>query len=134
MIFVDTSGWLALADRHDRDHGRTLEFGRRIGRGEFGKQVTTNYVATETLTMVRRRLGVAAAVSLAKMFAESDEIRVFWIEPVHHEEAVRLMAAHADKEWSLTDCTSFVVMRALEIRQALSLDDHFTQAGFLVLP
>ena len=134
MIFVDTSAWLALADRHDRDHIRTLEVGRRIARGQYGKQVTTNYVTTETLTLVRRRLGLAAAVSLAKTFAESDEIRVFWIEPVHHEEAVQLMAAHADKVWSLTDCASFVVMQALQIRQALALDDGFTQAGFSVVP
>ena len=134
MIFVDTSAWLALADRHDRDHARTLEVGRRIARGEYGKQVTTNYVTTETLTLVRRRLGLSAAVSLAKTFAESDEIRVFWIEPVHHEEAVQLMAAHPDEVWSLTDCTSFVVMRALQIRQALALDDDFDQAGFSVVP
>ena len=134
MIFVDTSGWLALADRHDKDHLRTLDAGRRVARGEFGKQVTTNYVTTETLTLVRRRLGLSAAVSLAKTFAESDEIRVFWIEPVHHEEAVKLMAAHSDKVWSLTDCTSFVIMRALQIRHALALDDDFTQAGFSLVP
>ncbi len=134
MIFVDTSAWLALADRHDQDHARTLDVSRRIARGEYGKQVTTNYVTTETLTLVRRRLGLSAAVSLAKTFAESDEIRVFWIEPVHHEEGVQLMATHADKVWSLTDCTSFVVMHALQIRQALALDDDFTRAGFSVVP
>lgn len=134
MIFVDTSAWVALADRHDRDHARTLDVGRRIARGEYGKQVTTNYVMTETLTLVRRRLGLSAAVSLAKTFAESDEVRVFWIEPVHHDEGVRIMASHADKVWSLTDCTSFVVMNALQIRQALALDDDFTQAGFSVVP
>jgi|HubBroStandDraft_1064217.scaffolds.fasta_scaffold259862_2 uncharacterized protein len=134
MIFVDTSAWLALGDRHDRDHTRTLDVARRIARGEFGKQVTTNYVTTETLTLVRRRLGLSAAISLAKTFAESDEIRVFWIERVHHEEAMQLMAAHTDKVWSLTDCTSFVVMHALEIRQAFALDDDFAQAGFSVVP
>lgn len=134
MIFVDTSAWLALADRHDRDHAGALDVARRIARGEYGKQVTTNYVTTETLTLVRRRLGLSAAVLLAKTFSESDEIRVFWIERVHHEEAVQLMAAHSDKVWSLTDCTSFVVMRALQIRHALALDDDFTRAGFSVVP
>lgn len=134
MIFVDTSAWVALADRHDRDHARTLDVGRRIARGEYGKQVTTNYVMSETLTLVRRRLGLSAAVSLAKTFAESDEVRVFWIEPVHHDEGVRIMGSHGDKLWSLTDCTSFVVMNALQIRQALALDDDFTQAGFSVVP
>jgi uncharacterized protein len=133
MIFIHTSAWLALADRHDRDHAGALDVARRIARGKFGKPATTNYVMTETLTLVRRRLGLSAAVSLEKTFADSDEIRVFWIEPVHHEEAVQLMSAHADKVWSLTDCTSFVVMHALQIRQALAFDDDFTQAGFSVV-
>lgn len=134
MIFVDTSAWLALADAHDRDHPRAREVGRRISRGEFGKQVTTNYVMTETITLVRRRLGLPAAVAIAKTVAQSDEVRVFWVEPVHHEEAMQFMAAHSDKHWSLTDCTSFVVMRALEISLAFALDEDFAQAGFSVLP
>jgi uncharacterized protein len=133
MIFVDTSAWLALADRHDRGHAGALNVARRIARGEFGKQVTTNYVMTETLTLVRRRLGPSAAVSLAKTFAESDEIRVFWIEPVHHEQAVQRMAGHTDKVWSLTDCASFVVMDALQIRLAFAFDEDFAQAGFSVV-
>jgi predicted nucleic acid-binding protein len=134
MIFINTSAWLALADRHDRDHARVLEISRRIARGEFGKQVITNYVVSETLTLIRRRPGLPAAVSLAKTFATSAEVRLFWIEPVHHEEAVQLMAAHADKVWSVSDCTSFVVMRALGISNALARDDDFAQAGFSVLP
>ena len=134
MIFVDTGAWLALADRHDRDHDRVLEVGRRVARGEFGKQITTNYVLTETLTIVRRRIGLAAAISFAKTLSESDEVRTFWIEPIHHEEAVKLMATHTDKVWSLTDCSSFVVMRALQIRRALALDYDFVRAGFTVVP
>lgn len=129
MRFVDTSAWLALRDRHDRDHLRALEVGRRVARGEEEKQVTTNFVTAETLTLVRRRLGLPAVISLAKTFAESDEIRVFWIEPVHHDEAVHLVATRADKLWSRTDCTSFVVGRALQIRPALALDDAVTQRG-----
>lgn len=134
MIFVDTSAWLALADARDRGHLRAREVGQRIARGEFGKQVTTNYVLTETVTIIRRRLGLHAAVGFAKAVAQSDEVRVFWIEAVHHEDALQILAAHTDKLWSLTDCSSFVVMRALEISAAFSLDEDFAQAGFSVLP
>lgn len=134
MIFVDTSAWLALADSHDRDHPRAREFGRRIARGEFGKQVTTNYVLTEAVTIIRRRLGLDTAVSFAEAVDGSDEVRVFWIEPVHHREAIELMAAQSDKSWSVTDCTSFVVMRAFDISSAFTLDEDFAQAGFAVLP
>ena len=38
-----------------------------------------------------------------------------------------------DKEWSLTDCTSFVVMQEEGLTDALTTDHHFEQAGFTVL-
>jgi len=134
MIFVDTSAWLALADLHDRGHVAASEFHRRVVRGEFGKQVTTNYVMTETLTIIRRRLGLAPALSLANAVREGKETGLFWVEPVHHQEAIELMASHTDKMWSLTDCTSFVIMRSLGIRDAFAFDQDFVQAGFSTCP
>jgi predicted nucleic acid-binding protein len=47
--------------------------------------------------------------------------------------AVELYRQRADKAWSLTDCTSFVLMRQKEIREALTGDRHFEQAGFTAL-
>jgi predicted nucleic acid-binding protein len=44
-----------------------------------------------------------------------------------------LFDSRADKEWSLTDCTSFVVMQDRQINQALTADHHFEQAGFAAL-
>ncbi len=134
MIFIDTSAWLALADSHDRDHSRATEFYRRIVRGEFGKQVTTNYVMAETLTIIRRRLGLPPAVELANAVRTGREVEMFWIEPVHHHEAVELMSAHADKQWSVTDCSSFVIMRSLGIENVFTFDRDFGQAGFAGRP
>lgn len=134
MIFVDTSAWLALADAKDRVHPRAVGFQRRLMEGEYGKMVTTNYVVAETVTITRRRLGVGPAIAFANEVRGGGEIQVFWIEPVHHHEAVDLMAAHEDKNWSLTDCTSFVVMRALGMRDAFAFDQDFVQAGFSVQP
>jgi predicted nucleic acid-binding protein len=134
MIFVDTSAWLALADSRDRDHSRSTEFHKRILRAEFGKQVTTNCVLTETLTIIRRRIGLAQAVTLANAVRAGKEVGLFWVESVHHDQAIDLMADHADKDWSVTDCTSFVIMRSLGIQDAFTLDRDFTQAGFTARP
>jgi predicted nucleic acid-binding protein len=43
------------------------------------------------------------------------------------------MASRPDKDWSLTDCTSFVVMENENIKEALTADRHFEQAGFTAL-
>jgi uncharacterized protein len=134
MIFVDTGAWLALADAHDRDHSAATEFQRRIAQGEIGKQVTTNYVLTETVTIVRGRLGLDTAVRLSNALRSGSEVGLFWVEPVHHHEAIEIMASHVDKTWSVTDCVSFVMMRALGVRDAFTFDRDFAQAGFAVHP
>lgn len=46
---------------------------------------------------------------------------------------IALFAARSDKDWSLTDCISFVVMQERSIIDALTADHHFEQAGFVAL-
>jgi predicted nucleic acid-binding protein len=60
---------------------------------------------------------------------------VLIIEATHElfDRAVRLFASRPDKSWSLTDCTSFLVVEDLGIGEALTGDHHFTQAGFVAL-
>lgn len=46
------------------------------------------------------------------------------------DRSLDLYASRPDKNWGLTDCSSFVVMKDLGIQDALTTDDHFRQAGF----
>jgi uncharacterized protein len=46
------------------------------------------------------------------------------------EEALKLYSSRPDKEWGLPDCISFVVMRTRGVKDALTADEHFQQAGF----
>ena len=48
-------------------------------------------------------------------------------------EALALYRQHQDKEWGLTDCSSFVIMRRLGLTESLTFDHHFEQAGFVAL-
>ncbi len=49
------------------------------------------------------------------------------------ERGQQLYFARPDKQWSLTDCISFVVMQELGINDALTADHHFEQASFVAL-
>jgi len=130
---VDTAGWMACADASDPAHAEActardeaLESGRRL--------VTTDYIVDETLTLVRMRLGIAAAEAWWAQIEGSSRVRHEAIDALRAEKARALFFRHHDKRYSFTDCTSFVVMKELRLKQSLTTDHHFRQAGFLVLP
>ena len=132
-LFVDTAGWMACADAADPDHEATraardeaLEAGRVL--------VTTDYVVDETLTLIRMRLGLAAAEAWWEQVESSRRVRHESIDALRAEKARTLFFRHRDKRYSFTDCTSFVLMKELRLKQALTSDRHFRQAGFLVVP
>jgi predicted nucleic acid-binding protein len=49
------------------------------------------------------------------------------------EHGMTMYTNRHDKDWSLTDCISFVVMEQRGITEALTADHHFEQAGFVAL-
>jgi predicted nucleic acid-binding protein len=75
----------------------------------------------------RRRFSSAFRALLANPSVEIVPLSLYL------EESWQLFDARADKEWSLTDCFSFVVMREHELTDAFAHDHHFEQAGFRAL-
>ena len=132
-IFVDTAGWMACADSADPAHQRAQR--ARDGGLKGGKiLVTTDYVVDETLTLIRVRLGLASAESWWGQLEGSSRLRWEWIEAGRAGKARDIFFRHRDKNYSFTDCTSFVVMKELKLKQVLTTDRHFRQMGFDVLP
>lgn len=132
-VFIDTGGWMACADRADPAHvacsaarDATLEAGRIL--------VTTDFVVDETLTLVRFRLGLAAANAWWQQIDGSARLRWERIENDRFERARNLFFQYRDKDLSFTDCTSIVVMRELKLTTVITTDRHFHQVGFDVLP
>ena len=99
-----------------------------------GILVTTDYVIDETLTLVRFRLGLRAAADWWAQIDASSRIRWERIDASRAGKAREWFFEWTDKDFSFTDCTSFVVMRELGLRRALTTDRHFSQAGFEVVP
>ncbi|MDJ0729994.1 MAG: nucleic acid-binding protein [Crocosphaera sp.] len=48
-------------------------------------------------------------------------------------EALNLYHQRLDQQWSHTDCSSFIIMKNYQIREALAYDKHFEKAGFIAL-
>ncbi len=132
-VFVDTAGWMACAD--EGDPGHELACQARDSALEQGNiLIATDYVLDETLTLIRRRLGLAAAKAWWDQIEGSSRLRWEWIGIARAEKARSVFFRYHDKDYSFTDCTSFVVMQELKLKRALTTDHHFRQMGFVVLP
>jgi uncharacterized protein len=128
-IFVDTSGLYALADRRDALSAMAREhIASRIASGS--RLVITDYVLDEACTLAKARAGARAALRLLELVEASVGFRMEWVGPDRFEAAKVYFRKHADHGYSFTDCTSFVVMSELRLRDALTSDHHFAEAGF----
>jgi predicted nucleic acid-binding protein len=96
--------------------------------------ITTDFVVDETLTLIRFRLGLAAANAWWQQIDGSARLRWERVENDRFERARNLFFQYRDKDVSFTDCTSFAVMRELKLTTVLTTDGHFRQVGFNMLP
>ena len=132
-LFVDTGGWMSLADERDPLHLECMR--TRDGWLEQGGiLVTSDYVMDETLTLIRMRIDIKAAERWWEQVAESPRVKWEWINTERAEKARAWFFRWKDKSFSFTDCTSFILMRELHINKALTGDRHFLEAGFEILP
>jgi predicted nucleic acid-binding protein len=88
----------------------------------------------ETLTLIRMRIGLDAARTFWEQTSQSPRLRWERIDTRRVQAAIEWFFRRTDKTFSFTDCTSFVVMRELHLKQALTCDRHFRDAGFEILP
>lgn len=132
-LFADTAGWVACADEADPFHGAATA-ARDAWLESGGVLMTTDYVADETLTLLRFRLGLDASEAWWRQVEASSRLRWEFITVARAEKARGLFFRYRDKAFSFTDCTSFTVMRELRVRDALTTDHHFAQAGFSLKP
>lgn len=125
-LFFDTSAVYAYINRKDPDHEKV----KGLITGYKDKLVITNYIFDEVITLVSSRIGHETAVRIGEILRHSPQIETVWISSSDERDAWKLFADRKDKDYSFTDCTSFVVMRRLGIAKCLALDSHFTQEGF----
>ena len=132
-LFVDTAGWVACTDTADPAHNQAAA-ARDTWLQEGGVLITTDYVADETLMLLRVRLGLGTAEAWWQLVDSSPRVRWEYVDLARADKARGFFFRYRDKEFSFTDCTSFVVMRDLKLREVLTTYHHFTQAGFVTLP
>lgn len=130
-LFVDSAFLIALVAADDQYHARATEYWRGVSRTTL--LLTTTYVVAEVLAFFKARGRHSTAVPIGRLLITSG-----WVELLHVDQDLfhagwEYLVKHGDKRYSLTDCISFIVMRARGMQEALTFDAHFQQAGFTKL-
>jgi predicted nucleic acid-binding protein len=132
-IFVDTSAWYPAVVRKHPDHRKvSAALTRAVKRGK--RVVTTNLIVAETHALLLRRANRAVALAFARVVREAPNLVVPSDADLESLALGEWLERFDDQDLSLTDGVSFAVMSERGIREALTLDKHFTVAGFLAVP
>lgn len=129
-VFIDSSALVALINADDESHAMSKSLLEKV-RSKRLALIMTDYVFDETITTVLSRAGHKLAVLAGNLMLDSSFMNVVWLDQEIKLRAWEFFLRHSDKNFSFTDCTSFVLMRELGINRYLSFDDHFKQAGFI---
>lgn len=129
MILIDTGFLLASMDPRDALHARAAAWAGEITE----RLLVTEYVLWETINASSRPINRPKAHLLLTQVRTLPAYEVVPASPDLFESGLQLHAQRPDKEWSLTDCISFLIMQRRGITRALSHDHHFEQAGFEAL-
>lgn len=130
-IFVDTSWYKALLDpRDDFNSDAKEQMAQLLSEKYFF--ITTNFIVDEMLTLLRLRAGLPLALKFADTLVDMSKImKLTRVSEIDEKEAWKWFL----KDWSklsFTDCTSFAVMKRLELKDVATFDQHFARAGFTI--
>ncbi|MFM6455672.1 MAG: type II toxin-antitoxin system VapC family toxin [Planktothrix sp.] len=131
-IFIDTVAWIALLNSRDNLHQKARLIMDDLIENK-NPVVTTEFVLME----------VADAISAPRLRPKTIDfidnillLPILLVIPASQDlwkAGWQLYKQRSDKEWGLTDCTSFIVMKQENIKIAFTADRHFEQAGFIKL-
>lgn len=131
-VFVGTSAWLALINEADADHSKAKAIRNKLIHSKKSFFIT-RYVVVEIANFLCKARWRSHAVKLINSIQATEFIEIIEVDKSIFNEAWDMYSTRTDKEWSLTDCASFVVMKRYGIKDAFTNDHHFEQAGFNIL-
>jgi predicted nucleic acid-binding protein len=130
--FLGTSYIYALVNKRDEWHEQAKLWRQGLASSRR-KLVTTELILVEIgdgLAALRFRY---QALETIKALQSSSLVEVVRLTSDILADAIDLYGNRSDKDWGLTDCVSFVVMRTLRLTESPTVDRHFQEAGFRAL-
>lgn len=129
-VFADTGYWAAVLNPKDQLHAKAGEVSAALGKVRI---LTTEMVLDELLAALSKVPLRPYAIRGVEAIRSNPNVEVVPQTSLQFVSAFDSYRSVSDKEWSLTDCASFVLMRERGLTEALAHDHHFEQAGFIAL-
>ena len=128
-VFADTSFYVALLNARDIAHMRAVQAGKRLDC----PVLLTDFIILELGNALSGPGLRALFTELVSGLHADPNVQIVPASRDLLARGLSLFSARRDKQWSLTDCTSFVVMTEERLTEALTTDHHFEQAGFVAM-
>jgi predicted nucleic acid-binding protein len=128
-VFADSVYFFALLNARDTIHQRAVRFTTQSAN----PLVTTAWIITEVADGLCARATRESVVRLWDILQSSADVEIVLPSSELFQGGLERYRQRLDKNWSLTDCISFLVMEQRGITDALTADHHFQQAGFAAL-
>ncbi|MGI8982447.1 MAG: type II toxin-antitoxin system VapC family toxin [Pirellulaceae bacterium] len=128
-VFADTVFFVALLSADDQYHDQAV----RLSGTTRHPILTTEFVLLEVANALSSALRRQGFSTLWKQLRSDPFTRIVSATSTLFTRGHELYENRPDKDWSLTDCISFVVMKAEGVTEALTADHHFEQAGLVRL-
>ena len=128
-IFVDSAAWIALLNTSDELHLQAQQVLAEL-RHQGVPLLTTDFVLLEVADALSAPAFRGHTVQFVDSLRKQQVVRILPASESLLNSGWTLYSNRPDKEWSLTDCISFVTMTAEGISDAFTSDHHFEQAGF----
>lgn len=131
-VFLDTAYVYALINTRDQWHARASQWRRTLAQAR--RPLTTSQFVLVEIADGLSPIGFRGHVlRVLDALSTSNLVEIVDASSQLYAEALDLYRNRSDKEWGLTDCSSFVIMQQRGLHEALTSDQHFVQAGFRAL-
>ena len=131
-VFLDTSFITALSVENDSHHEIAQYWAQRIAQNR-GLMITHQGVLLEIGDAFSGPDWRKMSVELINYLQHDPMVKIIPISTMLIHEALQLFTTQSDKNWGMSDCLSFTVMRQSSLDAALTVNPNFSQAGFRAL-
>lgn len=130
MIFLDSSFIISFQVEEDSNHSRSVKIMRDIVRGKYGQPVVSDYIFSETVTVILARTKrLQRAVQTGETMRQSYEIKK--VDESLFTGAWNYFRKQMATRFSFTDCTTLAILAKTDIRNMATFDEEFKSVGTL---